>query len=83
VLSCVVVVVVVVCAVDARQEIDLRVGAAFTRFQTKLVQAHFRELSKNLVSFGTHHVLTLFSRSCLASCLRRFLRFLESHYLDY
>jgi DNA topoisomerase-3 len=39
-------------AVDARTEIDLRLGSAFTRFQTLRLQGRFQELSDQLVSYG-------------------------------
>ena len=40
-------------AVDVRQELDLRTGAAFTRFQTQRLQQRFNSLSKQLVSYGS------------------------------
>ena len=40
-------------AVDVRQELDLRTGAAFTRFQTQRLQKRFKSLSKQLVSYGS------------------------------
>eukprot|EP00736_Rhodelphis_marinus_P006750 Rmarinus@m.25760 len=47
-------------AVDARQELDLRIGAAFTRFQTKLLGRAYPGLNeKNLVSFGPCQFPTL------------------------
>jgi DNA topoisomerase-3 len=40
-------------AVDARMELDLRIGAIFTRFQTLSVQNQFPELGEGLISYGT------------------------------
>jgi DNA topoisomerase-3 len=47
-------------AVDARMELDLRIGAAFTRFQTLRIQKAFAGvLSENLVSYGSCQFPTL------------------------
>jgi DNA topoisomerase III len=46
-------------AVAARTEIDLRIGAAFTRFQTKLLQSKYSELSEGVVSYGSCQIPTL------------------------
>ena len=40
-------------AVEARMELDLRIGAAFTRFQTLRLKRAFTELSEHLVSYGS------------------------------
>lgn len=39
-------------AVETRQEIDLRIGAAFTRFQTLLLSKRFAALSNQTISYG-------------------------------
>ncbi len=39
-------------AVDTRSEIDLRLGAAFTRFMTKRFQSRFEQLSNKVISYG-------------------------------
>jgi len=41
-----------VAAVQARCELDLRVGAAFTRFQTLRLQKRFLEFSEGVISYG-------------------------------
>lgn len=47
-------------AVDVRQELDLRIGAAFTRFQTLRLQKRFPEvLSNQLISYGSCQFPTL------------------------
>ena len=39
-------------AVDARQELDLKMGVAFTRFQTKYFQDKFSGFDSRCVSYG-------------------------------
>lgn len=52
-----------VLAVKARIELDLRIGSAFTRFLTLLLQS-LPELSNTVVSYGNH----LYSGSATNIC---------------
>ncbi|RKP36084.1 DNA topoisomerase [Dimargaris cristalligena] len=46
-------------AVDARTELDLRVGSALTRFQTLRLAPRFREVNNKIISYGPCQFPTL------------------------
>ena len=55
----IIIIIILIKAVDIRRELDLRIGAAFTRFQTMNIQRAVRQIGSDLVSYGSCQIPTL------------------------
>lgn len=64
-------------AVDARMELDLRIGASFTRFQTLNIQQVFPELNESIISYGPCQFPTL---GFVVDQYRRVESFIPEHF---
>lgn len=58
-------------AVDARQEIDLKVGVAFSRFQTSYFQGKYQNLDCRVISSVSSHLLSIPSFILFVKILRK------------
>lgn len=68
-----------VAAVNVRSELDLRTGAAFTRFQSMRLQERFPSLGKEVISYGREKYICHCSYS-LGSCQFPTLGFVVDQY---
>lgn len=66
-----------IAAVEARIEIDLRVGAAMTRFQTMRLQRKIPQLRKKVISYGKIGLIIK-----IGSCQFPTLGFVVERYLE-
>jgi hypothetical protein len=58
-------------AVDARQELDLKIGVAFSRFQTRYFQGRYGDLDSSVLSYGyvTDFLSFVAVSSAMPSCV--------------
>lgn len=68
-------------AVDARQELDLKVGVAFTRFQTRYFQGKYGNLDSTVISYVSNYPSLPYCFSSILHLNLMHIRWVESTFL--